>query len=301
MQWLKLGLLFNPKLISSKGLTAALMPIAEIIDRNSGLIRVYYSPRDKKNRSEVHFFEFNIFNLEILKFSDNALYKHGKIGNFDDSGITLGSIVNHNNKKYLFYTGWNLTVNVPMNNSIGVAFFEKNIFNRFGDGPIMTRTLNEPYSCASPFVLIDQGKFKMWYASMDKWENNNVNPKHFYNIKYAESLNGIEWERKCIVCIDYENEDEYAFGRPFILKENNLYKMWYCYRGHFYKIGYAESIDGINWQRKDNQAGIEVSETGWDSEMLEYPFIFDFNNERYMLYNGNGYGKTGIGIAKLLK
>jgi hypothetical protein len=148
-------------------------------------------------------------------------------------------------------------------------------------------------------VLFDEGKFKMWYPSMDKWEESNGNPKHFYNIKYAESLNGLDWERKGVVCIDYENEDEYAFGRSFVLKENNLYKMWYCYRGDFYKIGYAESHDGIKWQRKDDESGIEVSETGWDSEMIDYPFVFDFNNERYMLYNGNGYGKTGIGIAKL--
>ncbi len=299
MRWEKLGLLFDPILISEKGLSAALMPIAETIDQDHGIIRVYYSPRDIQNRSEVHYFDFDINNLAIVNLSDGALYKHGKIGTFDDSGITLGSIITHDNKKYLYYTGWNLTVRVPMNNSIGIAVFNENKFERIGDGPLMTRTLQEPHSCASPFVMFDEGKFKMWYASMDRWEEIEGNLKHFYNIKYAESINGIEWNRSMNICIDYENDEEYAFGRPFILKEQNKFKMWYCYRGDYYRIGYAESTDGVKWERMDHKVGIDVSKDGWDSEMMEYPYIFDYNNTRYMLYNGNGYGKTGIGIAKL--
>jgi len=33
--------------------------------------------------------------------------------------------------------------------------------------------------------------------------------------------------------------------------------------------------------------------------MVEYPFVFDHKGGRYMLYNGNGYGRTGFGIAVL--
>ena len=75
--------------------------------------------------------------------------------------------------------------------------------------------------------------------------------------------------------------------------------MWYCSRGESYRIGYAESDDGIHWIRKDQDVGIDVSDSGWDSEMIEYPFVFDHEGDRYMLYNGNGYGKTGIGLAVL--
>jgi hypothetical protein len=31
--------------------------------------------------------------------------------------------------------------------------------------------------------------------------------------------------------------------------------------------------------------------------MICYPFVFDHAGSRFMLYNGNGYGKTGFGIA----
>tara|TARA_Y100000739_G_C20582080_1_gene453383 strand:+ start:135 stop:1058 length:924 start_codon:yes stop_codon:yes gene_type:complete len=299
--WQKFGLIFNPKILENKKLSAALMPIVEILNEEKELIRIYYAPRDEESKSEIHCFEISLKKpKKILRTSDSALFKHGKIGAFDDSGITPGNIVEVNGIKRLYYTGWNLTVSVPMNNSIGVAEMDSNNkFKRYGDGPILTRNLNEPYSCASPFVLFDDNKFKMWYASMDKWINTNEGPKHYYNIKYAESNDGLNWKREGIVAIDYENKNEYAFGRPFILKEDGIFKMWYSYRGDFYKIGYAESKDGIFWTRKDFCVGIDISEKGWDSEMIEYPYIFDCNNKRYMLYNGNGYGKTGIGLAIL--
>lgn len=300
MKWEKIGLIFNPDIFKKSNLTAALMPIVEAIN-DRGLIRIYFAPRDEKNRSEFRYFEINIYDPQkILTIAEEPLFFHGKLGCFDDSGITPGNIVNIGNKKLLYYTGWNLTVNVPMNNSIGVAEFGKDgkLF-RYGDGPIMTRTLHEPYSCASPFVMLDENIYKMWYASMDKWAVFQGVPQHYYNIKYAESKDGIIWERKGEIAINYEKKDEYAFGRPFLIKENNLYKMWYAFRGAHYKIGYAESENGINWKRKDEEAGIAVSKKGWDSEMIEYPCIFDYNNERYMFYNGNGYGKTGIGMAKL--
>ena len=51
--------------------------------------------------------------------------------------------------------------------------------------------------------------------------------------------------------------------------------MWYSYRGDAYRIGYAESVDGLEWERKDEEAGIDVSADGWDSEMIEYPCVFE--------------------------
>jgi hypothetical protein len=88
-------------------------------------------------------------------------------------------------------------------------------------------------------------------------------------------------------------------SKPCVIQENNMYKMWYSYRGQSYRIGYAESDDGIHWIRTDEKVGIDVSDSGWDSEMIEYPCVFDHKGERYMLYNGNGYGKTGFGLAIL--
>ena len=51
----------------------------------------------------------------------------------------------------------------------------------------------------------------------------------------------------------------------------------------------------------DDQVGIDCSNDGWDSEMIEYPCIFKHAEETYLLYNGNSHGLTGIGLAVLEK
>jgi hypothetical protein len=75
--------------------------------------------------------------------------------------------------------------------------------------------------------------------------------------------------------------------------------MWYPYAIDSYKIGFAESFDGLSWIRKDGDVGIDASSTGWDSKMLEYPYVFKHKDEFYMLYNGNNYGEDGFGLATL--
>jgi predicted GH43/DUF377 family glycosyl hydrolase len=157
----------------------------------------------------------------------------------------------------------------------------------------------DPYFVASSCILVENGFWRMWYLSCVGWGLEDGKPKHRYHIKYAESFDGVDWRRDGVVCIDFGSEAEYAISRPCVLKEGGVYRMWYSYRGESYRIGYAESEDGIHWTRKDDLVGLDVSESGWDSEMIEYPYVFDHNGERYMLYNGNGYGKTGIGLAIL--
>src|SRR5438876_315820 len=138
----------------------------------------------------------------------------------------------------------------------------------------------------------------MWYVSGTHWEPAAPEPRHYYNIRYADSDNGRTWRRDGRTAIDFEHADEYAFAHPCVIRDPDAYRMWYSYRGDTYRVGYAESRDGINWVRLDQHVGIEPSETGWDSEMIEYAHVFDCEGRRYMLYNGNGYGRTGFGLAE---
>ena len=85
--------------------------------------------------------------------------------------------------------------------------------------------------------------------------------------------------------------------------------MWFSYRFNLgyreknrgYRIGYAYSEDLHNWTRKDEFAGIDMSEDGWDSESISYPFVFRLDGKVYMLYQGNEIGKNGFGLAQLAK
>ena len=294
--WKKLGRIFVPENNHSWMRTHAANTVAEYLYED--IFRIYFSCRDKDQRAHIGYIDADINSpFKILKICSEPVLLPGDTGLFDDSGVSLSCIKNINGKKFMYYLGWNLGVTVPWRNSIGLAIYSdvKNEFEKFTSAPIIDRNEVDPYSVSYPFILEDNGIFRMWYGSNLKWGSNKEDMAHL--IKYAESKDAIHWERKGKVALNFKNESEYAMSRPFVIKESGSYKMWYSYRGSSYRIGYAESSNGIEWERLDEKAGIDVSEDGWDSEMVEYPFIFDHKGKRYMLYNGNGYGKTGFGLA----
>lgn len=299
-KWIKKGLIFRPSGQADWMATHASVPIA--VNLGDDLFRIYFSGRDALNRSQTGFIEININKpLEILYITKQPIIELGKLGAFDESGAMSCWIMDHEGKKHLYYIGWNLGVNVPFRNSIGLAISNDGgrTFTKFSDGPILDRDIYSPCFVASPCVLLDGETWRMWYLSCIRWKIEDNKPKHYYHIKYAESSDGIQWKKSARVCIDFKSSDEYAISRPCVLKDGDIYKMWYSYKGDSYRIGYAESKDGLYWERKDELVGIDVSKSGWDSEMIEYPFVFDHKGKRYMLYNGNGYGITGIGLAIL--
>src|SRR6266850_3590045 len=293
-RWIKKGLIFAPEENSDWLVSHAALPVA---DRIGEIYRIYFSSRDRHNRAQVGFFEIDLDSPEkVLGVSEKPVIGLGPLGAFDDSGVTTSWIVNHGQKKYHYYSGWSLGVTVPFYFFVGLAISEDEgkTYQRVSPAPILERNAVDPYLTASPCVLIEDGRWRMWYVSGTGWEMKDDRPRHNYHIKYAESADGIHWHREGVVCIDFQSAEEYAIARPCVIKERDLYKMWYSYRGGSYRIGYAESVDGIKWIRKDRESGLDVSESGWDSEMIEYPYVFEHEGEHYMLFNGNGYGKTGI-------
>lgn len=300
MKWVKKGLILAPRSGCDWTVSHGALPTAEQIDDD--VYRIYFAGRDKQNRSRPGYILIDIHRpRELLFLTDKPILECGPPGNFDDSGIMPSWVVEHENTKYLYYAGWNRSVSVPFRNAIGLALSEDGgkTFRKYAQGPILDRSIYDASFVGASCVLIEPGLWRMWYLSCIGWGFDAGGPKHRYHIKYAESNDGIHWARNGVVCIDFKSSEEYAISRPSVLKEDGLYKMWYSFRGQRYRIGYAESGDGLHWERKDEQAGINVSESGWDSEMIEYPFVFDHKGERYMLYNGNGYGKTGFGLAVL--
>ncbi len=300
-RWMKKGLIFEPPENLTWMATHAAIPVA---DKAGDFYRVYFSGRDRLGRAQIGFFELDIKRpFAIERVSEEPVIGFGPLGAFDDRGVTTSCIVNHEGAKYHYYTGWSLGVTVPFYFYAGLAISRDggNSYEKVSRAPILERNEIDPYLTASPYVIVEGGLWRMWYVSCTGWEMTEGRPRHYYHIKYAESADGIHWNREGRVSIDYKSPYEYAIARPCVIKEDGLYRMWYSYRGDRYRIGYAESSDGISWARRDDEAGIDVSHAGWDSEMVEYAFVFDHEGTRYMLYNGNDYGKTGIGLAALVE
>lgn len=304
MKWLKVKQLFTSNGQYEWMQTHAANPFVEILDNKKWL--VYFTSRDKLNRSFINCLVINPnLDYKVEKISNKPLVSPGELGLFDDSGCAMGFLIKINGKRYLYYLGWNLKVTVPWLNTIGLAIEIDTddegfpIFKKFSNAPIMDRSNEDPFSISYPSILYENGIYRMWYGSNLSWGKTEKEMKHVF--KYAESLDGIVWKRTNQIVLNHIYHNEFALSKPFVIKDGNLYKMWYSYRWkddiQTYRIGYAESLNGLEWTRMDEQVGIDVSQEGWDSEMICYPYVFDFNNKRFMLYNGNGYGKTGFGLA----
>ena len=269
--------------------------------------RIYYSQRIE-NKSYPMFFDVEIGNPKnIINQSEKPILQLGEMGTFDQAGVMPTEIVNYNNKKYLYYIGWTNRKDVPYFNTLGLAISENNgkTFSKFSTGPVFGCSHREPGYVGTIKILIENNVWRAWYLSCRKWEliNNIVEP--IYDIKYAESHNGIDWEPKNISCIPLL-ADEGGISQASVIKNNNKYYMWFSFRNktdyrtnknNSYKIGLAVSDDGLSWMRT-KQPDLMPSDNGWDSVMVEYPYVIEYNNEYYMFYNGNGFGKEGIGYAR---
>jgi predicted GH43/DUF377 family glycosyl hydrolase len=301
MKWNKRGRILIEGGEHPSMVTHAAVPIAE--PAAGGLWRVYFSSRDREQRSHTGCALVDLFGdvPRVVSVGPSPILSPGRLGAFDDSGAMGSWIVRSEERTYLYYIGWNRGITVPFRNAIGLAVSEDGgrSFVRYSEGPILDRDTYDPFFTASSCVLIEGALWRMWYLSCVGWEFKDAKPQHRYQIKYAESRDGIHWDKTGVVAVGFKSSDEYAISRPCVVKDGNVYRMWYSYRGMAYRIGYAESADGITWRRLDESVGIGPGPEPWDSEMIEYPFVFDAGLDRCMLYNGNDYGRTGIGVAVL--
>jgi len=301
MKWIKLGRIFVANGEHPWMQTHAYMPTLDL--RDDDLIRIYLAFLDKGKVGRVGYIEVEKDDpLKVRNISERPVLDIGSKGSFDDNGVTPMSIVNYRNRKYLYYIGWQLGKEVRYYLFSGLAISDDNgnTFNRYSNAPILARCDGESYVRTATTVVRENDIWKMWYMGGDEWVHIGDKELPKYNMRYMESADGCDWSTKSKICMHTRN-GEHGFGRPSVVKENGIYKMWYSIRtvSKGYRMGYAESEDGIHWKRKDDEVGIDVSESSWDSTMIAFPEIIDVNGKRYMFYNGNNYGETGVGVALL--
>ena len=296
INWEKRGLLIKPnkKLFSQK--SHAMIPTPEHLYED--VYRIYYSGRNYKNQSIISCSDIKLEpKIKVIKNYPKPVLLPGQLGCFDDNGVTPSCIIKIDNKvKALYYIGWNPGSTVRMHLFGGLAIQNENerIFRRYSRSPIIERNIHDPYLNTAPWVVKYKNNFVMYYVSGTEWKNKDL-PR--YNIKYATSKDGYNWKRDGKIAIDFKNKKENALARPYVIKDNNIWKMWFSYKIDKYRIGYAESIDGMIWKRNDSFANISVGKDSFDSDMIEYPSVIKYKNKYYMFYNGNNYGYDGIGLA----
>ncbi|MGZ3932060.1 MAG: hypothetical protein ACXVP0_12005 [Bacteroidia bacterium] len=306
MQWIKKGHLFKPDGSLWWSKKYALYPSPNYIPEQN-IIRVFYGTVDDNFYGRTAYIDVSADNpMQIVNDPKQFVIDLGIKGTFDDCGATPACAITVGGKEFLYYSGFCRSHQSPYHIFSGLAIKEGDIYKKHSRVPVLDRTDLEYFDRAGQSVIEDGGVFKSWYVSGVRWEtlssklfNNKQMPVHI--IRYATSTDGIHWNARETPSIDFENEEEFGFGRPWVWKDGNTYKMWYSIRKKNlpYSMGYAESADGISWTRKDKDVGIYVSESGWDSEMICYGAVLKVKDKTYMFYNGNNQGETGFGLAEL--
>lgn len=302
MKWEKKGLIFKTQNFNDWRDNSALQPTPLIFDDK---IRFYVGFRDKNGISRIGYIDLDKKNPEkILKVSQNPVLDIGKDGAFDEFGVVPSTIIKRDKKIYMYYAGYQLGKKVRFLVLSGLAISEDNgeTFTRHSSVPVFERTDNEMLFRVPHTVMFEDNKFKFWYGGGSEFMQGKDKTLPVYDVRYLESRDGtdIPKEGKTIL---KTKENEYRVGRPFVIKKENDYLMFYGYSSEDkpYQLGYATSKDGIEWIRNDENIGIELSPKGWDSEMMAYPCVLTVGNKTYLFYNGNNYGEDGFGYAELVE
>jgi hypothetical protein len=313
-QWKKLGKVFSPQEIQGRPWLKefAQAPATLVFD---DFVRVYFSCRPPADASGQYVSYSAYVDLEranlfkVRHVAEEPILSLGGLGEFDEFGTYPVSVIRHGSAVRAYFAGWTRCESVPFNVAIGCAESRDDgrTFQKMGMGPVLSYTPDEPFVLSGPKIRRFNGQWQLFYIAGSKWKRVDGRAEPVYKIRMATSEDGIHWQKLSRDLIQSRIEEDEAQASPDVFYANGKYHMFFCYRysSHYrgkqngYRIGYASSVDMVNWVRDDDKAGIDVSEHGWDAEMISYPHVFELDGNVYMAYLGDQVGRFGFGLAKL--
>ena len=278
-------------------------------------VRVYFSCRPRPDPHGQYVSHAGYVDLDrptltrIMTVADKPVLDLGARGTFDEFGTYPMSVIRDGNDVRAYYGGWTRCVSVPFDVAIGYAISRDGgtRFEKPAPGPLLAADPDEPFVLSGPKIRRFRNRWYLWYIAGTKWIPNGGRPEPVYRIRMATSDDGIRWTRLHREIIPPRLEADECQASPDVIFANGAYHMFFCYRYSLgyrgrergYRIGYASSSDLTTWFRDDSKAGIDVSDAGWDSEMVSYPHVFELDGRTLMLYLGNDVGRHGFGLAEL--
>ena len=306
MKWLKHGVVWTPPGTQWWARSHATCPTPIWLDDRT--LRVYVQCRDENNVGRIGFVDLDPADpRKVIRESREPVLDIGSPGSFDDSGVFQTSVLRvPDGRLYMYYVGFELLHRIRYRLLTGLAISTDNgnTFQRVQETPVLERSPGEMSIRGGPWVDHDGQRFRMWYVAGSEWEMIEGKQMPIYDIRYAESDDGLQWPAKGRVVLPVALDNEHGFGRPVVRQGPDGYRMFYSIRKRNparYRMGYAESRDGLDWQRRDADMGLDVTEGAWDGEAISYCVDIEAGGKTWLLYNGNDFGVTGFGIAERLQ
>ena len=300
-EWHKLGRVFQISRLSSWAQSGTLAPSA--IDLGDGRIRVYFATRDAESVGRVGYADVSSADpRRTLEVADHPCLDIGRPGMFDDNGVTPLCVIRKEEELWMYYYGWQLSARIRYFLFTGLAISKDGgeSFRRVQEVPILDRIQGQAILRSGGVVVRNEEGWRMWFMGGDRTTDVAGKTLPTYEMRYIQSSDGVRWPGPGDICLRPETPDEFGFGRPAVVRDGGTWRMWYSVRTRSvgYRIGYAESLDAKNWKRLDTISGLGCGPEEWDSRSVEYASIVDTESRRFMFYNGNDYGDSGIGVAE---
>lgn len=301
MSWKKVGRIFVPSGKNPLMLSHAILPTPHRVEN---AVRVYFASCDADMRGRIFFVELDARDpARIVRFQDTPVLDVGTPGSFDADGVNPTCIIEWEDRLYLYYVGYARPASVPYTLLTGVAVSDDGgeSFHRISERPLLEAQSDESCFRTASFVRQDGDVWRMWYIGGGEWFAANDRLYPVYALKHLTSGDPLKWSGRPDVLLEPDRAaGEIGFGRPWVESEDHEYSMLISVRRTSgYHLVSAMSGDGIEWSI--GPPAIDTGPDVWDSEMVCYGAVFEANGSRYLLYNGNQYGRSGFGMAVEVK
>lgn len=267
------------------------------------VIRIYVGGWDENGISRIWYIDVAADEpARVLRVSERPVLDLGAAGAFDDNGVFPGHVYRHEERFFLYYTGFQLGHRVRYFNFGGLAVSDDGEhFERVSQAPVLDRSDEGLTVRAGQSIIWDRDKFRSCYSAGSGWMRVGGETRPIYDVYYQESFSVSDWGKEGSKIVECDLEVEHGLGRPQLVKAQGKYYVFYTRRmlDMRYHMGAAISTDCLSWHRVDDQVSVEHAHQGFDDEMVYFPSVLEHKGRFCLFYSGNGFGKGGLGFASV--
>ncbi|MBI3192857.1 MAG: T9SS type A sorting domain-containing protein [Ignavibacteriae bacterium] len=223
----------------------------------------------------------------------------GVYGTFDDRYVVSPFVLAEDNVLKMWYTGYQTSGKYSIGQAVS---WDGKHWYGLRENPVLPATSSDGIGKFVFSVVHDSNEYKMYYYQ---------GVPYSYSVNLAISTDGYQWTEYSGNPIltrgesgDWDDEGVWA---PYVLFENNSYKMWYQASDSTYSnIGYATSVDGKNWTKYTSNPVLEHGNVSdFDYYTVGEPSVVHHGSSFHLWYtstsssmvNAIGYATSLDGIT----